>query len=156
MKNYIRTIQLSIPGDLKNVSLVGAAVNKFCKLYPFPESEAFRIELCLSEAINNVIKHSYDCDVEKVVVLDVSMTNEEMEFRVRDRGKANDNFKIPDFDFDPTDIPNLPESGMGLFIINEVMDQVSYEVGSPENVLTMVKRFPVPMTTEARLRPFPA
>ena len=39
------------------------------------------------------------------------------------------------------DLDSLPESGMGIFMIHALVDEVAYERGSP-NVLSLTKRMP--------------
>ena len=48
------------------------------------------------------------------------------------------------FEFDDApepDLAALPESGMGIYIIRELADEVTYTAGPP-NVLTMKKNLP--------------
>lgn len=42
-------------------------------------------------------------------------------------------------DFDPGDIQSLPESGMGLQIIHEIMDEVDYRSDAGVNRLSLMK-----------------
>ena len=47
---------------------------------------------------------------------------------------------VPVFEFDPTDVANLPEGGMGLHLIHSVMDEVRYHSEGGRNALTMRRR----------------
>jgi anti-sigma regulatory factor (Ser/Thr protein kinase) len=51
-------------------------------------------------------------------------------------------------EFDPTELNMLPEWGMGLAIIREVMDDVTYSSRHDNNTLTLTKRFIVRDTRE--------
>lgn len=59
--------------------------------------------------------------------------------RLFDTGKGFDPLNEP-----KPDLASLPESHMGLFIVREFMDEVTYRRGvSPlPNVLTLTKRYP--------------
>lgn len=49
---------------------------------------------------------------------------------------------IPGFlDFDPNDISTIPDNGRGLYIIQSVMDELSYDSYPDKNVLTIKKAF---------------
>ena len=44
-------------------------------------------------------------------------------------------------EFDPTELNMLPEGGLGLAIIREVMDDVTYSRRHDKNTLSLTKRF---------------
>ncbi|MCZ7603337.1 MAG: hypothetical protein M5R37_10725 [Melioribacteraceae bacterium] len=44
-------------------------------------------------------------------------------------------------EYDPEDIENLPEGGMGLYIIDQLMDEISYKVLDGVNIFSMKKKF---------------
>ena len=61
-----------------------------------------------------------------------------------------DNASASAFDFDPDDLINLPEGGMGLSIICAAMDEVAYETGAGGNQLFLTKRrTPVKSTSQS-------
>jgi len=84
------------------------------------------------EAFNNVVLHSYGVQGGDLKI-EIEVDADGLTIRVMDYGKT--------FDFAAVPTPNLdelPESGLGLFIIQSCMDKVSYVPGSP-NVLSMTK-----------------
>jgi serine/threonine-protein kinase RsbW len=44
------------------------------------------------------------------------------------------------FDFDPANLLEIPEGGMGLSIIASVMDEVTYRSDEGQNILTLLRR----------------
>lgn len=84
------------------------------------------------EAFNNVALHSYAArggDLE----IEIEPGPANLTIRLKDYGKSFDIDAVPRPDLD-----TLPESGLGLFIIRQCMDGVTYTTGQP-NVLTMTK-----------------
>jgi serine/threonine-protein kinase RsbW len=55
-------------------------------------------------------------------------------------GDALANAGLSRFDFDPTDLLEIPEGGMGLSLIASVMDEVTYRSDDGQNVLTLLRR----------------
>ena len=53
-------IRLEIDSDLSSVCLMAMAVNKICAFYGMNELEAYKVELCVSEAATNAIVHAYE------------------------------------------------------------------------------------------------
>jgi serine/threonine-protein kinase RsbW len=84
------------------------------------------------EAFNNVVIHAYGSgggDLE----IEIEPDADRLTIRLMDYGKPFDPGVVA-----PPDLESLPESGLGIFIIRECMDDVTYEGGSP-NVLSMTK-----------------
>ena len=137
----IKEIKLIIDSDLTNVSLIGITVNKICTQIPLNKIEAYQIELCVVEAVNNAIKHAYKNETGHDVTVFIKLYLDRITFLVCDTGKTMELKQPADLKFDPADLENLPESGRGLFIIHQIMDEVTYETIEDRNVLTMTKIF---------------
>lgn len=128
-------IHADFPGTLQYRDLAVRLVTSATKLVERGDA-SFRDELvsAFGEAFNNVALHAYLGRAEGRVVLAIEFGRDWMTIRMSDNGLA----------FDPTrvhapDLPSLPESGMGLFIIRSFMDELSYRPGPP-NMLSMTKR----------------
>lgn len=137
----LKEIKLIISSNLTNISLIGMAVNKICAQIPLNKIEAYQIELCVVEAVNNVIKHAYKNETGHDVVVSIKLYLDRITFLVCDTGKAMELKQAADLEFDPADLENLPESGMGLVVIHQIMDEVAYKTIEDRNVLTMTKIF---------------
>ena len=137
----IKEIKLIIDSDLANVSLIGMAVNKICTQIPLDKIEAYQIETCVVEAVTNVIKHAYKNETGHDVAVSIKLHPDRITFLVCDTGKAMAPKQPAELEFDPDDLENLPEGGMGLFIIHKIMNAVSYKTIENRNVLTMTKIF---------------
>ncbi len=141
-------IRFIINSDLNNVALVGMSINKICSLTPFSEKQAFQIELCAVEAINNSIIHAYNNVPVNEVEIALSINDNVLQIEVFDRGKA---MKIESLEkADIKVVSNYAnnseiflESGRGLGFIKEYMDKVSYKSDKSGNCLTMIKYFQI-------------
>ncbi|HEY4104119.1 MAG TPA: ATP-binding protein [Polyangiaceae bacterium] len=143
-------IKLSVPGSLLFRDVVLRVTASACRLLrsmavakqePSREEHDFddRVVSAIGESFNNVAIHAYRGGAGRVdLEFEISATS--ITIRLLDFGMA----------FDPTEararaeqLSELPESGMGLFIMSECMDEVSYRSGNPPatpNVLTLTKR----------------
>ncbi len=86
------------------------------------------------EAFNNIVIHGYGGTRDGILEIEAEMTADRMTLRLMDTGK-DVNFS----DVAQPDLDSLPESGMGVFMIYALVDDVQYKGGSP-NVLTLTKR----------------
>lgn len=97
------------------------------------------VEICLTEALNNIIKHAYAGNNEKIIDVTLRKDTDYLEIELRDDGVPRENLVINDLDFDPHDVDRLPESGMGLFIIKQLMDEINYYSLNGKNYFTLKK-----------------
>jgi serine/threonine-protein kinase RsbW len=136
-------IKLSMLGRVQHRDIVLRAVSAACKLvrpHPAhtadPEWNDFRMQVvtAVSEAFNNIVLHSYAGREDGIIEMNIRTRRNYISIELRDFGNSFDPSRVPEPDLD-----RLPESGLGMFIIKELMD-VSYRPGRP-NVLTLSKRF---------------
>ncbi len=137
----LRSIKLIIKSKLENVSLVGITVNKICSIIPFSKIDAYQTELCIVEACNNIIKYAYVNDPDGELEVDVKLCIDKIMFEICDTGQTMSTSISPTLEFNPEDLDEIPAGGMGLFIINKIMNNVNYKNNKGRNVLTLTKYY---------------
>lgn len=91
-----------------------------------------QVVTAVGEAFNNIVLHSYAGRDDGVVEMDIKTQPDQICIEFRDWGDSFDPDSVP-----LPDLENLPESGLGIFIIKTLME-ISYAPGRP-NVLTLSK-----------------
>jgi serine/threonine-protein kinase RsbW len=132
-------IGLRVPGSLGYRHLAIRLVTTACKMALEAELDGadpdFEPEVvsAFGEAFNNVAVHGYR-DIEPAPVqIEVAWDADQLAITMIDTGHTFDPETIG-----PPDLDELPESGMGLFIMRACMDVVDYTPGPP-NVLRLVR-----------------
>lgn len=97
------------------------------------------IEICLVEALNNVVRHSYKEESGHEIKIELINSENSFEIIIIENGLPRPEMDKPDLEFDPDDIDNIPEGGMGLFIIDQLMDETAYSSEEGKNILVMKK-----------------
>jgi len=145
-------IKLTIESRFENVALVGISVNRICREAGLSEQGAFEVEVCVVEAVNNVIKHAYQEKPGKEVEIYLEVTAHALDVKVADAGHP-----LPAKMLRPRRPQigkgvELSDSGRGLFIIHSLMDQVSYATGEGRNVLSLTRHLvePEPAASETK------
>ena len=132
-------IKFTIDSRLGHIGLVGLAVQAICSYVGLNDVEAFQIQLCVVEAVTNVVKHAYGAQAGHEVIVAVSLHPEEISFHIMDTGKTMNPLSREPLEFDPTNLATIPERGLGLHIIQTVMDEVDYQTIDGTNILSLTK-----------------
>lgn len=138
--------RLTINSDLGDVYLVGLTVNRICEYLRMDAVEASRVELCAVEAVTNSIRHAYRNEPGNEVSVTLVICNNRLEVEIADTGLAMLAAQVARLsqgsdvlNFDPNDRASLPEGGMGLQIMHDVMDEVSYRTDGQVNRLQLTR-----------------
>jgi serine/threonine-protein kinase RsbW len=138
-------IRIQMPARLLHRDLVLRSVAAACKLVSTrgenPALAEFRTQVVTSvgEAFNNIVLHSYADREDGIVEIDIQTGPDAISIEFRDWGESFDPNTVP-----LPDLDNLPESGLGIFIIKTLME-ISYEAGEP-NVFKLSKKLISPVT----------
>ncbi|TMQ62972.1 MAG: HAMP domain-containing protein [Candidatus Eisenbacteria bacterium] len=95
-------------------------------------------KLAVDEACTNIVKHGYR-GVAGFIEVVVTGNGREFSIAIHDQGKSFDlrNVKSPDLKMY---VETRKRGGLGVFLMNQLMDEVRYRAGDDGNVLTMSKR----------------
>ncbi len=131
-------VEVVIPTHTKYLDLVGNIGERIAKkLDNFTgdrEALAYQLNLVLTEATVNAIKHAGDANPEHTVKITIHLLEKELNIKVYDHGQGFDLAMVPLPDFE-----NPKESGMGIYLIRKLMDSVTYTRHSDFNVLEIIK-----------------
>ncbi len=139
-----KRIKLAVDSDLGNVSLIGMIINKLCSSIPLSDTDAYQIELCVVEAVNNSIEHAYANEKGHEVEVVFALHPDRLIVDVCDTGKPMDQECLEQKDvslleIDPNDLDKIPEQGRGLPIMKEIMDSMTYKTENGKNCLTLTR-----------------
>ena len=130
-----KTIKLEIPSSAKFVSVARKAVEAIAFGMGLPDETADDLKLAVGEACTNAVKYSVS-NGHSVQVL-YHVTPDKLEVEVRNTGtefRPENRRKKPSSEC-------LPIGGLGLHVIEAVMDEVNITSKNGETVLKMTKRF---------------
>ena len=104
-----------------------------------PQKILANTKLAVDEACTNVIKHGYKGESGGFIEIVITGNGRDFSIAIHDTGRGFDlrNVKSPDLKMY---VETRRKGGFGVFIMNQLMDEVRYRAGRDGNVLTMVKR----------------
>lgn len=135
-----RSIKLIIESKIYSITLLSEAVKAICKTVIHDEVLLFNMVLCLVEAVTNVINHAYHRNPEYFIEVIVNIDDKQLTLQIIDTGdKASIPTPKKELDYNPEELTTWPESGMGLFLIHKIMDEILTEEKNGKNILIMKK-----------------
>lgn len=131
--------QLDLPNDVQTIPQLAEFVDEVCATAGFDMATAMQMNLALEEAVVNVMSYAYPEGKKGEVYIEASCDHDYLTFTIRDSGQP----------FDPTQkaaanttlsLEERPVGGLGIHLVRQLMDKVSYEYTDGQNVLTLRKR----------------
>jgi phosphoserine phosphatase RsbU/P len=136
--------------NMKYRLVINNRIEEMAQLEPFIEEVSehfgiapetvFQLNLALDEALANSVNYAYSAGSKGEIVLEASKEQDSVVFRLIDEG-------VP---FDPTkegsepDVTSVaedrPVGGLGIFLIKQMMDEITYERKDGRNILKMTKK----------------
>jgi len=138
MCNSVIQVEVIIPTQTKYLDLIGSIGEHIAKeLDDYSgdrEALAYHLNLVLTEATTNAIKHANFDDPKDTVRITIQIQENELNIKVYDHGQGFDLESVPLPDFE-----HPKEGGMGIFFIRTLMDSVTYTRQGDCNVLEIIK-----------------
>jgi serine phosphatase RsbU (regulator of sigma subunit)/anti-sigma regulatory factor (Ser/Thr protein kinase)/transposase len=133
-----RRFQLRVPAEDRHLAEIRDFIQEVGEKIQIPGKILANTKLAVDEACTNVVKHGYKG---RTGFIEVVVTGNQREFsiEIQDQGQSFDlrNVKSPDLKMY---VETRKRGGLGVFLMNQLMDDVRYRGGPDGNVLTMSKR----------------
>lgn len=130
-----KTLEIKIPSDPQYLKIVRHAVSHLCELAGFPRNQRNNSMLAVDEACTNIIKHTYNSAIDKLIIIKATIFDDRIKFILRDFGEKVDLSTIKS-----RDLNDIRPGGLGVHLIRSIMDEVIYDntlkIG---NQLTLIK-----------------
>jgi len=143
MKKTQIELQIKVPNQTRYLSLIGKISEELAaQLQNYNgdrEALANHINVVLTEALVNAIRHANANDPDEEVEIRITVTDEELVLQVFDHGRGFNMDSISSTVKETQD--ELEDHGRGLYIIRSLMDSVDYYPVTGGNVLEMRKQF---------------
>ena len=129
------TVRLSVPGDPRSLALVRSIVTSLAEDAGLAETE-----IAVDEACTNVLEHAYrGLSPAPPIDLVLHVTEDTFSVEIIDHGRS--------FDFEGYRLPTFPDHwhdgntrGVGLYLIRNCMDSVTYRRGKDANRMLLKKK----------------
>jgi anti-sigma regulatory factor (Ser/Thr protein kinase) len=128
-----------LTNDISEISKLNEFVEEIGNEFSLTPDVVFNVNLVLEEAIVNVINYAYPKEKHESIYLSAQLHEGSIVFVLSDTGMQFDPTKAPEADI-TLSLEDRPIGGLGIFLIRQIMNEVSYERIDGKNVLTLSKK----------------
>ena len=114
-------------------------INDELTFHACPENLFHNIDLAVEEIFANIVNYAYENEPEhELISISIQISHLAIDIRFEDSGIPFNPLENPPPDLD---VPLLERNigGLGIFLVNKLMDQVQYERLNAKNILTITK-----------------
>jgi len=132
-------LELDLPSDPRFLCKVRRTVCDWSLQHRWTAQQAAKITLAVDEAITNIIRHVYKCDLNNRILLTVREVEEPspgVEIQLRDFGQFCDPEQIQG-----RALEDVRPGGLGVHIIRAMMDFVEYAPAPGGGTLLVMRKF---------------
>ena len=132
-------LTLNMEAQLNEIERIHAAVKILSQAENWPPELLFQIELVLEEIGTNIIKYGQDGERETDIDITLTSDRESLTLEIVDSGKPFDPFaEAPPPDLE-SPVPERPIGGLGVYLVQELMDEAHYRREDGLNKVTLIK-----------------
>ncbi|MBQ4005238.1 MAG: SpoIIE family protein phosphatase [Muribaculaceae bacterium] len=129
---------LSLVNNMESITQLEPYVSEVIASEHLPASFNMPMRLALDEVVTNVISYGFDPGTMAVIELDTVVRGNKVVITIADQGHPFDPTQNETPDVEAA-LDDRPIGGLGIFLVKQVMDEVSYERIDDRNVLTLSK-----------------
>ena len=130
--------QVVFPSHIKYLHEIEQLTTEITKELNFTEEDRDDLSIVITELFNNALHHGNRDDESKKIVITFKVINKGLQISVQDEGQGFRREKIRN----PLAKENiLKTSGRGLFLVEQLVDKISYNISSKGSEIIVFKKF---------------
>jgi len=134
-----KTVQtVSVPGTSAGVARAADAFDEFCLSANVPNVAKWRFQLALDELLSNIVRHGY-AGAAGQIRLTFARIGDAVSVDVVDTAREFDPRRVPAPDV-TSPLESRAAGGLGVFLAESLLDELSYERRGDENHVTLTWR----------------
>ena len=133
LSNKTLLLDYPMPSRLEEIARLATAIEG---VLPDRPDITFAVNLCLDELLTNTILHGLDSASDRIIMVNISRSDEWLEIRLKDDAPPFDPFA----DAPKPDLDERPIGGLGVHLVKTLMDDVSARYVGDGNLIVLLKK----------------
>lgn len=144
MNRSFEYVEMKIPSKAEYVGIIRLTLSGIASRMGFSYDEIEDLKIATSEAVTNAVQHAYQSAEDGDVLIGFAIFEDRLEIIVSDRGQTFDLDQVrgetgPYQNTEETNVEVLREGGLGLYLIETLMDQV--RIHQQDGVTVLMTKF---------------
>ena len=131
--------ELKFKNEDQELNRVAEFMESVCDELQLDMHQAMKLQLAMEEMVTNVIFYAYPKGTNADITLTAESDGQELTFVLSDTGKPFDPTAKEDADIESNPM-DREQGGMGILIVKNIMNEVTYQRLGETNQLTMKKK----------------
>ena len=127
-----------IKNEIAELERVAVFVEEVSQLLSLDSETTMNLNLALEEVVSNVILYAYPQKMGENIIIKASSDDNILVFTITDKGDEFDPTKVEDADITLA-AEDREIGGLGIFIVKNIMNEVTYQRLDGKNILTLKK-----------------
>jgi anti-sigma regulatory factor (Ser/Thr protein kinase) len=132
-------LSLNLKNDLQEIERMANEVDAWWSQHARLEEFKFQLDLVLDEMVSNVIRHGLKDSNEHRILVNLSCDGDDLTVEIQDDGVAFNPLEAPVPDTTKP-LEERPIGGLGIHLVRQIMDDLSYRRHDGKNYLVMRKK----------------
>jgi sigma-B regulation protein RsbU (phosphoserine phosphatase) len=131
-------LELEVGSRYEEIDGVNLSFDEFASSHGLPNKVRRSMKLVFDDLLNNVMSYAYDGEAEHVIAVRVELSPDRLAVRITDDGRPFNPFgrTAPDT---AAALEERDIGGLGIHLVQNLMDEVSYTRRTDRNVVVLVK-----------------
>lgn len=130
--------EIIIKNEIAELERVAVFVEEVSQLLSLDSETTMNLNLALEEVVSNVILYAYPQKMGENIIIKASSDDNILVFTITDKGDEFDPTKVEDADITLA-AEDRGIGGLGIFIVKNIMNEVTYQRLDGKNILTLKK-----------------
>jgi sigma-B regulation protein RsbU (phosphoserine phosphatase) len=137
-KDNTKVFDVTIKNGLPAITETNARFNAFADEHAIPKGVSRKMNMMFDEILNNIISYAYNDEKEHEIDINVELSGNLLAVTISDDGRPFDPFgaRTPDTTLS---LEEREIGGLGIHLVRNMMDKVTYGRKENKNVVTLVK-----------------
>lgn len=131
-------LALELMPNITELARLNTAIDAFGQGHDWSPKTLFQVKLALEEAVTNILSYGFDGQQTQLIWLKVVQEGRLLSIVLTDNGTPFDPLERPPPDLD-SNLEDRMVGGLGVYLIRQMMDNVSYQRQDGCNKLCMMK-----------------